>query len=404
MNTLKYDVQGPGKITMKTNRTSKNLQSGQAIFVIALLMVGLIGALGLAVDGGGMAFLYRDAQNAADAAALAAAYAACAGGDNASVTNAALAAASDNGFTSGGTTSVGVTRDVANANLVTVSVSAVKPAYFIQLVYPHGLNVTTRATAQCTPGSSSGSLPAMFSTGPVGGGGTACHTISGGCASVEAGRLTIEGDVVSGQRPPDWSSGAGPSYTTGVISYTANGTVPNTPAALAAFNLSQFAPGGSVYENAAIRQNHTGNWSLSVNSSNVSQVAGLHYVNGNVSLTFPTSMTNIPAFTIVATGKINITGFRYGIRAYVNDVLAYTPYAFANPNACDSSRVINIDGGGDSRGIVYAPNGQVEVLYQSGTWIGSLAGKYVDWWPRTSTQSILRSLPGAVPPIVAMVS
>ncbi|MBK8028375.1 MAG: hypothetical protein IPK17_02470 [Chloroflexi bacterium] len=37
----------------------------------------LIGALGLAVDGGGLFFLQRDAQNAADAAAIAGAYARC---------------------------------------------------------------------------------------------------------------------------------------------------------------------------------------------------------------------------------------------------------------------------------------------------------------------------------------
>ncbi|MBL8146211.1 MAG: hypothetical protein JNL34_07490 [Anaerolineae bacterium] len=391
---------------MKTNRTSRNYQSGQAIFVIALVMVGLIGALGLAVDGGGMAFLYRDAQNAADAAALAAAYAACAGGDNASVTNAATRAAADNGFVTGGTTTVNVTRDSGNANIITVSVGAVKPAYFVQLVYRNGLNVTARATSQCTPGGSGGNLPAMWSSGPVGGGGTSCHTVPGGvCASVEAGRLRIEGDVVSGQRQPDWSSGAGPSFTTGTISYTAPGTVPFRPATLANMDLSQFRAGGSVYERATNRVIHTGNWSLTPTAGTLSQVGGLHYVNGNVNLNFTNvSTSTIPPFTVVATGTINIVNFRNGLNAYIDDVLAYTTYSFTNPNACDSNRVININGGGDSHGIVYSPNGQTEVLYNGGTWVGALAGKYVDWWPNTSTTSVLRSLPTASPPVVALVS
>src|SRR5687767_3748477 len=58
----------------------KNRQSGQAIVLIALMLVLLIGMAALAIDGGGVLFLQRDAQNAADAAALAASRTYCLSG------------------------------------------------------------------------------------------------------------------------------------------------------------------------------------------------------------------------------------------------------------------------------------------------------------------------------------
>jgi len=72
----------------------KRAESGQAIVLMALVMVALLGMLGLAIDGGGLYFLWRDAQNATDAAVLAASYARCTNGD---IIKAGLAAAAKNG-------------------------------------------------------------------------------------------------------------------------------------------------------------------------------------------------------------------------------------------------------------------------------------------------------------------
>jgi len=72
---------------VKTNEKSAQLsrnpkESGQAIVLVALVMVALLAATGMAVDGGGLYFLYRDAQNATDSAALAAAYTLCTNPDS----------------------------------------------------------------------------------------------------------------------------------------------------------------------------------------------------------------------------------------------------------------------------------------------------------------------------------
>src|ERR1044071_7842653 len=80
----------------------RNPESGQAIVLMALVAVILLGMLGLAIDGGGLYFLWRDAQNATDAAVMAATYARCTNGDSASVISAGLQAAAQNGFNNNG--------------------------------------------------------------------------------------------------------------------------------------------------------------------------------------------------------------------------------------------------------------------------------------------------------------
>ncbi len=55
----------------KTCRRTHSSESGQSIIIVALLMVGMIAALGLALDGGNAISTRRKSQNAADAGALA---------------------------------------------------------------------------------------------------------------------------------------------------------------------------------------------------------------------------------------------------------------------------------------------------------------------------------------------
>src|SRR5258706_8029961 len=80
---------------------------GQAIVLIAVLMVVLMGFKGLAVDGGELYFLQKNAQNAADAAVLAGLYEICSDPsrplleDHELAVSAATQAINDNGFYDG---------------------------------------------------------------------------------------------------------------------------------------------------------------------------------------------------------------------------------------------------------------------------------------------------------------
>jgi hypothetical protein len=82
---------------------NKRFEHGQALIVIALAVVGIVGMIGLVIDGGNAFQDRRQAQNAADAAALASAYTRIKGGD---WVGAALAAAAENGYNNDGVNNV----------------------------------------------------------------------------------------------------------------------------------------------------------------------------------------------------------------------------------------------------------------------------------------------------------
>lgn len=88
---------------MLTGTHSKRMQRGQALIIIALALVGLAGMTGLVIDGGNVFLDRRNAQSAADSAALSAALTRVRGGQNLSA--AALSSAAQNGYNNDGTTS-----------------------------------------------------------------------------------------------------------------------------------------------------------------------------------------------------------------------------------------------------------------------------------------------------------
>jgi hypothetical protein len=127
-------------------------ESGQAIVLVALFMVVLIGMLGLAIDGGGMFLLWRDAQNAADTSVLKSAFTRCtsANATSNSWIQAGIDEAAQNGFPASDPNATVTVQTWANdSNFVEVIIEADKPAYFIQFVYQGPLTVRARALAFC---------------------------------------------------------------------------------------------------------------------------------------------------------------------------------------------------------------------------------------------------------------
>jgi hypothetical protein len=79
-------------------------ERGQALIIIALALVGLVGMVALAVDGGNVFLDRRTAQNAADSAALASALSRIQGGQD--WVGAAIASAAENGYNNDGVTNI----------------------------------------------------------------------------------------------------------------------------------------------------------------------------------------------------------------------------------------------------------------------------------------------------------
>ncbi|MFO3797605.1 MAG: pilus assembly protein TadG-related protein, partial [Anaerolineales bacterium] len=82
----------------------KQFEKSQALLLIALAMLALLGLTAIAIDGGNVYRDRRHAQNAADTAALAAALAIVK--NNAGWEQAALDRANSNGYTNDGTRSI----------------------------------------------------------------------------------------------------------------------------------------------------------------------------------------------------------------------------------------------------------------------------------------------------------
>lgn len=81
-------------------------ERGQALIIIVLAMVGLAGMAGLVVDGGNLFLDRRNAQNAADSAALAAALTRIRGGAGQNLSTSALSSAAQNGYDNNGTSNI----------------------------------------------------------------------------------------------------------------------------------------------------------------------------------------------------------------------------------------------------------------------------------------------------------
>ncbi len=136
---------------------------GQAIILIALGLIILLGFTGLAIDGGSLFFTQRNARNAADAAVLAGTYVMCTQyedpGRNAAIVSEALRAAAENGFSAAETTvqiedeitEEPITSYPDKSGYLRVIISTQAPTYFIQIIYSGPTEVTADSIGLCQP-------------------------------------------------------------------------------------------------------------------------------------------------------------------------------------------------------------------------------------------------------------
>lgn len=129
-------------------------QEGAVLVLTALLMVVLIGFVGLVVDSGHQMVRYREAQNAADAAALAGAYALYAGDSVDTATNEAKLVAQQNGYDSSTLTlsfldgSNKATTLRSQAMTVRADVRSSFPTYLVRLLGLVNQSVAVNASAE----------------------------------------------------------------------------------------------------------------------------------------------------------------------------------------------------------------------------------------------------------------
>ena len=387
-------------------------QSGQAIVLLALALVALLGVTGLAVDGGGLFFLQRDAQNATDAAIVASTYAICATWpdiDQQKVIGAGMAAANANGFydgVDGRTVTIEYPptsgEKVGDYHYVNVTISATKPAYFIQVVYKGPLQVTVPAVGYCEPAFDPHTLKGMVGLSET------CNNnvqtsfsdsnISGGMFSNNIVQMTGSNVVVSGGVEAHTSIDTSSSNHYTVNSQTTGVDVLEDPlAAVPYYQVEAYAPTGIIGQDfladTTITSNHlynyytpggsnasdsnrynNGVWKPNTNAAH--PLAGLYYVDGDVYLGNHIYFDQTLGVSIVATGQItnHLNGSgnpNYDLTATVHyftdprahGILFFSNYETPNCGSGGGNSAIDIRTGNFAywEGLLYAPLGMIKV-------------------------------------------
>ncbi len=318
-----------------------------AVFIAAIMMI-LMGITALALDGGLLQLERNSAQNAADLAAMSAAWEECNGtGDP---TSAALAAAATNGFDNVADNSVAVTKS-GDEWTVSIGSSRTDPAFSGVLGYTD-LDTSAEAVAECKAGA---------------GGGYAIFANSQSCNNAvhwAGSTTTVDGAVHSNN---DIKGGGSTQNVNGpgtyVNSYDAsinwNGgisQVPVQPDPLSHISMSDYAPGGSK-ANAASAAGQYFNYGNSQINLSGSIAPGLYYTTARIKLNGSSVVADGATF-VTDGGDIDLSTASDYLRPWDPDgVLFYTTYT----KNC-STPAISISGSShDWEGVIYAPNSRVNM-------------------------------------------
>ncbi len=368
----------------------KGASPGQAIILIMLVMVGLIGFTALAIDGGELFFLQRDAQNAVDAAIVAGVYALCADQDPVPP---AMQAAAANGFDDADDDIIVVVENPyqGSDSRLRVTITADKPARLIQLVYQGPLQVQVTASGYCEGGGDWTEIGAMFAGGVGCGGGL---NFSGSNVVIEGGihgnggvHLTgSSGDLIGDVEAAGGFQPADPGDT-----YTITGTVDGnadvvTPPEI--WDIDDFKLGGTYAQIAQANGQYyhfTGN----INKQNLvydggDLAKGIYFVEGNIAFQSADAFKDkdTAGITWVATGTINLAPADVLMSPYSAAGLPPMPLAFANnePDAplCTVNKGITIaSSSADFLGVLYAPNGLIKISLSEGQSLDGALVSYV---------------------------
>jgi hypothetical protein len=207
---------------MKNNKS----EQGQAIVLLVLLITGLVAIAGLAIDGGRLYSARRNAQNAADNAALAGALAMC---SNTNGGTAALASASTNGFNNNGTTNTvdinvppATGPNAGDSDYIEVIIDSSETGTISRLVFTGQLAYRARAVGHCIEGNTpAGDGYAMIVLHTEGGSGFSNAYDRYTLKSKFGGLLRVNGNTYVDSASPDAYAyyGSGSSCGTPISNY-----------------------------------------------------------------------------------------------------------------------------------------------------------------------------------------
>jgi Tfp pilus assembly protein PilX len=368
-----------------TARRPSDASRGQVLVIVSIAFVVLIGMLGLAIDGGRGYWERRQAQNAADHAALAAAWASCHALDPAT---AGRQAATDNGFTHNGTSTwVEITGGSGTWGAV---VRSRLSTTFASVLGFRTITAAGKAVARCA--SSTGQGFAIFA------GGNNCLYPSpgkfqiefGGSDNIITGAVHANGAVkVSGSDNVFDGSFTHVAYedhhaSTVFDPPTNPEGYPNVSGALdwpLRFERDD-------YRDAAIAGGpNMFYFNRTVSGADIAaNGSGLYYATDKIDVDLSNRTL---AVTLVSEKAVIISGSNMTLTPYMPDnLLAFSAWDVAQPDLikrCDEAGV-KLSGGNNSwKGFIYAPLSQVDV---NGSSTSSVQGSIIAWSVKVSGSSV----------------
>jgi hypothetical protein len=305
------------------------------LLITAVVLVVLLGIAALAIDVPIAMAERRDAQNAADHAALSAAWAHCAG-------DSPTAAATDS-VVSNGYQTLQLTLTNPGSGQYQASVASSSGAFFSRIFGVTDIAVGTSSVAECTTGSGSGNAVFAF--------GDDCedgkwgvqfpgnnHTIVGGVRTNDQFDISGNDSVFSNGSVTYANSGGNRSDTNTYED-------PLSPFLDAPYQENPLAHLDAEYYKSIAFKNSTGK----IESGDITQ-DGIYYTTSDIVLDNVGSIDNPLKVTLVAEGQIILNNNVY-IEPYVDGVLA---------DRCSKYGVTMNGNDSDWFGLIYAPGSGIE--------------------------------------------
>lgn len=346
-------------------------EPGQAIVLIAFIMIALIGMLGLAIDGGRLFYLKRDLQNAADAGAVVAGYSACTGNTLAETAVNVARPVKDNGFIDDGgiTTSIEVTQtggETAEAVKYTkVMVKSRLELSFAQIFAGQYAWVSATATMACQP-------KQVIADATVVGLSKSCDN----AVSLAISNATIDGAVVSNS---DLSIDGFSNTVNGDGYYTdtentssvfwnpnASNPISTTGIEIAeSFMIDDFFGSGQYAAYATSRgQMHYYPDSAVIDATGPTiDLHGLYAAEGDIVLMGNNYTINKNGVTFVSrNGQITVSGNTKTWKPYIKSVTLGGVLIFSNMSTDCNTFAISVSSSASSwTGMIFAPQGRIEI-------------------------------------------
>ncbi len=364
-------------------------EEGAVAVIVALSLLAIIGIAAIVTDGGN---LYRErssAQNAADHAALTAAWAACEPGPGEDYQVAGRRAAAEHGYSAAEVT----IEPHPDGILATIDTSI--NATFGAALGADELDAVASAVATCTIG---GDGYAIFADGTCGN----SVDLSGSTGRVEGGVHTNENLKVTGSNHSIVGTvtyvGKAPKNAAGNIEYTPRAPlnpVNSDPKVIPGHSVDDYLPGGAYHD--ADNFYDAGSKSISSSGGNPATridpdtwiedgelKPGIYYSDNDIVLNssdFDDGIVKGNVTLVSRNGRISVTGPDSRLTAFAGPfnangdlgMLAITEYE-KNPK-CTSQGISFSGSSVEWEGILYAPNSRISVtVSDSSTFAGQILG------------------------------